>query len=138
MLSHQSSYNIYTSSLSNSIYIYLSFNMKFARFSRRGDLLVARFKLDRNLYRMHTADWSKLEIVLYTLFGLSCPTELTKLYLPVSTFLSCSAEFTRLIWITMACVNSLIFPIHIFCFLSVCLSVTHSVCPSGCCLSIVV
>ena len=46
---------------------------------------------------MPTVDWSKLEIVLYTLFVLCpAPTKLTGLYRTVSTFVSCSSEFTSL------------------------------------------
>ena len=44
---------------------------------------------------------SKLEIVLYTLFGQSRPTKFTRLYRTVSTFVSCSSEFTRLYWTKM-------------------------------------
>ena len=47
--------------------------------------------------RLHTnVDWSKLEIVLYTLVVLSCPTKLTGYYRTVSTFVLCSSELTRL------------------------------------------
>ena len=49
-----------------------------------------------------TVDWSKLEIVLYTLFVLSCPTKLTGLYRTVSAFVPFSSEFTRYILTEMA------------------------------------
>ena len=38
-----------------------------------------------------TVDWSKLEIVLYTLFSVFCPTKFTVLYRTVSTFSLCSS-----------------------------------------------
>ena len=50
----------------------------------------------------HTVFWSKLEIVLYTLFVLSCPTKLTGLNRTVSTFVPCYTKFTLLIWTKMA------------------------------------
>ena len=46
--------------------------------------------------------WSKLEIVLYKLFVLSCPTKLTGLYRTVSTFALSYTKFTLLIWTKMA------------------------------------
>ena len=39
----------------------------------------------------HTVDWTKLEIVLYTLFVLVCPTKLTGLDRTGSTFVPCSS-----------------------------------------------
>ena len=47
-------------------------------------------------------NWSKLEIVLYTLFVLSCPTRLIGLYRTVSTIVPCSSQFTRHIWTKIA------------------------------------
>ena len=49
-----------------------------------------------------TVDWSKLEIVLYSLFLLSCPAKLTGLYRTVSTCAPCFSKFTLLIWTKMA------------------------------------
>ena len=46
--------------------------------------------LNKNSRReLSTADWGKLEIVLYTLFVLPRPTNLTGLYRTVSTFVPC-------------------------------------------------
>ena len=46
--------------------------------------------LNKNSRReLSTADWGKLEIVLYTLFVLPRPTNLTGLYRTVSTFVLC-------------------------------------------------
>ena len=43
-----------------------------------------------------TVDWSKLEIVLYTLFVLSCTTKLTGLYRTVPTFCRVPLSLPRL------------------------------------------
>ena len=57
-----------------------------------------------NFFIQNTVDWSKLEVILYTLFVLSCPTKLTGLYRTVSTCAAlfrpvpCSSEFTLLTW----------------------------------------
>ena len=55
-----------------------------------------------------TVFWSKLEIILYTLFGLSCPTKLAGLYQTVLTFALLYTKFTLLIWTKLACDWSLI------------------------------
>ena len=53
-----------------------------------------------HMYIDNTPFWSKLEIVLYTLFVPSCPTVLNGLQRTVSTFTPCLSEFiwTKLTW----------------------------------------
>ena len=59
--------------------------------------------LNNSWHSLYSA-WSNLEIVLYTIFVLSCPIKLTGAYCTVSTFAPCSSNFSLLIWTKMTCI----------------------------------
>ena len=67
---------------------------------RRTQATAQRLKHCSRVYSI--IDWDKLEIVLYTLFVLSCPTTLTGIYHTVSTLVPCYFGFTWLLWSKMA------------------------------------
>ena len=81
------------------------------------------FNFQKVNWQPDTVNWSKLEIVLYTLSQLSCPTIVTELYCTDSTFVLCSSQFTRLMWTKMAW-SSLLYMFKLNGYPCICYTVT--------------